>query len=120
MNTVRNRRGISAAEAKLLELKLNKQVIFTNQADALYGQVGEFAGATKTGARVSIKLPSVTDDPDDTTTVTRALKNVEAYNEHNEHIRVYTPAYQANDDSSDGTIDLTDHQCKFYPPNNRR
>ena len=108
MNTVRNRQGISPYHAKLLELRLNKEVIFINPADALYGQVGTFAGATESGARVSIKLKSDTENPDNSETVTRAIKNVDAYNEHTEHIRVRATNQQQEDDSSDGTIDLTD------------
>ena len=100
-------RGPSDSNRKLLELRLNKKVIFINPNDALYGTTGTFVSATSTGARVVIALPKETEDDEDPQTVTRSIRNVEADTRLG-GVRVHGHTYTHNDDSSEGTIDLTD------------
>ena len=100
-------RGQSDSNRKLLELRLNKTVIFINPNDALYGTTGTFVSATRTGARVVIALPKETEDDEEPQTVTRSIKNVEA-DTSSGGVRVYNHTHTHDDDSSDGTIDLTD------------
>ena len=109
MTRERNTTGITDYNSKFIELSLNKRVRFSNPSDNLYGTIGTFVGKTSTGARVIIEIPSDNkDDTDEKETVTRSIKNMVADESTGPPVRVYNHNYRPDDDSSDGTIDLTD------------
>ena len=109
MTRDRNTRETTDYNSKFIELSLNKRVRFSNPSDNLYGTIGTFVGKTNSGARVVIEIPSASDNEAETSeTVTRSIKNVEADDSDGPPVRVYNHNYRPADDSSDGTIDLTD------------
>ena len=108
MNRQRNTRQTTDYNSKFIELSLNKRVRFSNPSDKLYGTIGTFVGKTSMGARVSIEIPSANGDTEKKETVTRSIKNVEADDSEGPPVRVYNHNYHPDDDSSDGTIDLTE------------